>query len=286
MATYRQVQLSFWTDSYIADNFSAEDKYFYLYALTNLHTTLCGCYEVSEKQIAKEMGYSVESVEAILDRFEKSFNLIRYDKKTKELLILNWSKYNWTSSPKFRPPLERSIEEVKNTAFKDYLIDLLNGEDTTDFRYRIDTVSEEDSNIRYPIDTTVTVTDTVNSSNSINSINIEDVNKEKDVKKRVRKKYEDTPEFEAFWNAYPKVKQKSKQEAREAFAKVDVPLQTLLDALEVQKKSHDWTKEGGQYIPYPAKWLNKRRWEDATDTTQQTDRYANLRRLMEECEDE
>ena len=275
MATYRQVQLSFWTDSFIADNFSAEDKYFYLYALTNLHTSLCGCYEVSEKQIAKEMGYSVESVEAILDRFEKSFNLIRYDKKTKELLILNWSKYNWTSSPKFRPPLERSIEEVKNTNFKDYLMDLLNGEDTTDFRYRIDTVSEKDSDVRYPTDTTVNVTDTV-IVNSSNSTNI--------VKKRVRKKYEDTPEFEAFWNAYPK--QKAKTEAREAFAKVDVPLQTLLDALEIQKKSHDWTKEGGQYIPYPAKWLNKRRWEDATDTTQQTDRYANLRRLMEECEDE
>ena len=275
MATYRQVQLSFWTDSFISDNFSAEDKYFYLYALTNLHTSLCGCYEVSEKQIAKEMGYSIESVEAILDRFEKNFNLIRYDKKTKELLMLNWSKYNWTSSPKFRPPLERSIEEVKNTNFKDYLMDLLNGEDTTDFRYRIDTVSEKDSDVRYPTDTTVNVTDTVivNSSNSTNV-----------VKKRVRKKYEDTPEFEAFWNAYPK--QKAKTEAREAFAKVDVPLQTLLDALEVQKKSHDWTKEGGQYIPYPAKWLNKRRWEDATDTTQQTDRYANLRRLMEECEDE
>ena len=280
MATYRQVQLSFWTDSFIADNFSAEDKYFYLYALTNLHTSLCGCYEVSEKQIAKEMGYSVESVEAILDRFEKNFNLIRYDKKSKELLLLNWSKYNWTSSPKFRPPLERSIEEVKNTDFRNFLVDLLNGEDTSDFRYRIDTVSEKDSDVRYPTDTTVNVnvTDTVivNSSNSTNV-----------VKKRVRKKYEDTPEFEAFWNAYPKVKQKSKQEAREAFAKVDVPLQTLLDALEIQKKSHDWQKEGGQYIPYPAKWLNKRRWEDSMDAnTQETDRYANLRRLAEEFDDE
>lgn len=277
MATYRQVQLSFWTDSFISDNFSAEDKYFYLYALTNLHTSLCGCYEVSEKQIAKEMGYSVESVEAILDRFEKNFNLIRYDKKSKELLLLNWSKYNWTSSPKFRPPLERSIEEVKNTDFRNFLVDLLNGEDTSDFRYRIDTVSEKDSDTIYPTDTTVNVTGTV-TVNSPKSTN--------EVKKRVRKKYEDTPEFEAFWNAYPKVKQKSKQEAREAFAKVDVPLQTLLDALEIQKRSHDWQKDGGQYIPYPAKWLNKRRWEDATDTTQQTDRYANLRKLAEEFDDE
>ena len=68
---------------------------------------------------------------------------------------------------------------------------------------------------------------------------------------------------------------------------MDVPLQTLLDALEVQKRSNDWTKDGGQYIPYPAKWLNKRRWEDSMDAKPiETDRYANLRRLAEEFDDE
>lgn len=288
MAIYRQVMLTFWTDSFINDNFSAEDKYFYLYLLTNLHTNLCGCYEVSEKQIAKEMGYSLESIEAILDRFTKTYDLIRYNRVTKELLVLKWSKYNWNASSRFRVAVENELEKVKDESFRDYLEKLLDGEEIDKKIYPIDRVMSENANPNNPIDTTVTVTvtDTVNSSNSINSINIEEVDKEKKVKSRVRKKYEDTPEFEAFWNAYPKVKQKSKQEAREAFAKVDVPLQTLLDALEIQKKSHDWTKEGGQYIPYPAKWLNKRRWEDATDTTQQTDRYANLRRLMEECEDE
>ena len=286
MAIYRQVMLTFWTDSFINDNFSAEDKYFYLYLLTNLHTNLCGCYEVSEKQIAKEMGYSLESIEAILDRFTKTYDLIRYNRVTKELLVLKWSKYNWNASSRFRVAVENELEKVKDDSFRIYLEKLLDGEEIDKRIYPIDRVMSENTNSITPIDTTVTVTDTVNvnSSNSINSINIEDVNKEKEVKKRVRKKYEDTPEFEAFWNAYPK--QKAKTEAREAFAKVDVPLQTLLDALEIQKKSHDWQKEGGQYIPYPAKWLNKRRWEDATDTTQQTDRYANLRRLMEECEDE
>lgn len=33
-------------------------------------------------------------------------------------------------------------------------------------------------------------------------------------------------------------------------------------ALERQKRSRDWTKEGGQFVPYPATWLNQRRWED------------------------
>lgn len=271
MATYRQVKLSFWTDPLVSDNFSAEDKYFFLYLLTNLHTNLCGCYEVSKTQVAKEMGYSEETINSVIDRFENKYNLIRYDKKTYELLILNWSKHNWTESPKFRKLIEKEIESIKDKEFREYLMGIFNGEDAEIYPISTsDTVSEvPDTSLLVSVSNTI-----VNSSNSTNV-----------VKKRVRKKYEDTPEFEAFWNAYPK--QKAKTEAREAFAKVDVPLQTLLDALEVQKRSNDWTKDGGQYIPYPAKWLNKRRWEDSMDAKPiETDRYANLRRLAEEFDDE
>lgn len=67
-------------------------------------------------------------------------------------------------------------------------------------------------------------------------------------------------EFNTFWAAYPK--KNAKLNAQKAFAKVDVPLNVLLDALERQKASWDWQKEGGKYIPLPATWLNGRRWED------------------------
>ena len=46
MAIYRNVSMSFWTDSKVADDFTAEDRYFYLYLFTNPHTNLCGCYEI------------------------------------------------------------------------------------------------------------------------------------------------------------------------------------------------------------------------------------------------
>ena len=67
-------------------------------------------------------------------------------------------------------------------------------------------------------------------------------------------------DFDLFWAAYPK--KKAKQDARKAFAKVDVPLTVLLDALSEHKKSGEWMKGGGKYIPYPATWLNGQRWED------------------------
>lgn len=67
-------------------------------------------------------------------------------------------------------------------------------------------------------------------------------------------------EFAEFWSAYPtKV---GKQPARKAFDKVKVPVKTLVDAIERQKCSSQWSKDGGQYIPNPATWLNQQRWED------------------------
>lgn len=33
-------------------------------------------------------------------------------------------------------------------------------------------------------------------------------------------------------------------------------------ALEAAKKCDQWRKDNGQFIPYPATWLNQERWED------------------------
>ncbi len=69
--------------------------------------------------------------------------------------------------------------------------------------------------------------------------------------------------FKEFWAAYPR--KKSKATAERAWAKIrpGEELQAeILAALEQAKQSQDWQKEGGQYIPYPATWLNARGWED------------------------
>ena len=75
--------------------------------------------------------------------------------------------------------------------------------------------------------------------------------------------------FETFWDAYPKKKDKAK--AQKAFAKLrvnDELLNEMLSAIENQKKSDEWTRGGGQFIPYPSSCLNGRRWEDETDNRQ------------------
>ena len=68
--------------------------------------------------------------------------------------------------------------------------------------------------------------------------------------------------FEIFWKSYPR--KKAKQTAERAFHKKVKPeqFQAIMKALEAQKRSADWQKDGGKYIPYPATWLNGERWED------------------------
>lgn len=69
--------------------------------------------------------------------------------------------------------------------------------------------------------------------------------------------------FASFWEQYPK--KVAKPQALKAWKKIKPAGQILADlmaALEKQKASADWLKDGGQFIPHPASWLNGRRWED------------------------
>ena len=155
MGIYRQVASTFWTDTKVADDFTVEDRYLYLYLITNPHTNLSGCYEVSFRQMSYETGLTAKQIEASIKRMSEELNVIRYSKDTKEVLLLHWYKYNWTASEKFRKPLLSFISAIKEPSFKDYLMDIYNNEDDISFpEYGIDTVSDEG---RYPIDTSVSV---------------------------------------------------------------------------------------------------------------------------------
>lgn len=130
MAIYRNVQLSFWTDNKIEDDFTPEDKFFYLYLLTNPQTNICGCYEVSYNQMCNQTGYNKDTINKLLDRFENVHKMIKYSKDTKEILILNWHKYNWSNSKDTIKGVLKVAEHIKYKPFKDYVKRVLTGSAT------------------------------------------------------------------------------------------------------------------------------------------------------------
>lgn len=69
--------------------------------------------------------------------------------------------------------------------------------------------------------------------------------------------------FEQFWVAYPK--KQSKGDAERAWDKLNPDerlAEQILQAVQRAKTSDQWTKEGGQFIPYPATWLRGKGWLD------------------------
>jgi hypothetical protein len=79
---------------------------------------------------------------------------------------------------------------------------------------------------------------------------------------------EDIYPFDDFWTAYPK--KKAKEAAKKAWVKLkpDEALgKTIIQAVLESAKTQDWKKENGKYIPYPATYLNGKRWEDEGNDT-------------------
>ena len=72
--------------------------------------------------------------------------------------------------------------------------------------------------------------------------------------------------FAQFWASYPR--KVGKSEARKAWSKLKVTSETfeqIKSGLEAWKLCSQWAKDNGDFIPYPATWLNGHRWEDAPD---------------------
>ena len=97
----------------------------------------------------------------------------------------------------------------------------------------------------------------------------------------------DVEGFNKFWSAYPKKRNKGK--AEEAFKKAmksclgskEEFLQSILAAVARAEKSADWQKDNGQYIPYPATWLNAKGWEDEIrDEQKQKEKFPSRGRRL------
>lgn len=89
-----------------------QEKYFYLYLLTNHHTNHIGIYQISKKQIAYDLGYSIEVVHSLMEQFTLHHKLIRYNPEVRKLAIQNWGRHNLYNDSK--PVLDCIFSELKD----------------------------------------------------------------------------------------------------------------------------------------------------------------------------
>ncbi len=80
-------------------------------------------------------------------------------------------------------------------------------------------------------------------------------------------KNENDPEqvtFEDFWASYPR--RQKRKDAEAAWKRIDPRKRSaILKGVEAWKRSEQWNRDGGQYIPLPTSFLNGERWEDEVE---------------------
>lgn len=129
MAIFRKVHVQFWSDVFI-QSLTPEQKFFFLYLLTNERTKQCGIYEITTRQISYDTGYNVETINKLIDFFE-GVGKILFSRQTNEIAIKNWDKYNSSRSPDVQRLVNKELKSIKNIK----LIEWLQSVDTVSPQY-------------------------------------------------------------------------------------------------------------------------------------------------------
>ena len=112
----------------------------------------------------------------------------------------------------------------------------------------------------------VNVNDNVNDNVNVNVLSKDNELNNRDINISCSKDEKNESIFESFWKVYPRKvgKEKCRNWFKSHKPKEDL-VQKMIEAVEVQKKSKQWSDP--QYIPHPYTWLNQGRWEDELTPT-------------------
>lgn len=178
MAIYRYVRTEFWKDAKVLEEMTPEDKLFFLYILTNTNTTQIGIYKIPKKQIGFELGYSTETINTLIDRFENYYKILKYNPETRELAIRMWGKYNLNKGGKpILDCIKKEIREVKDKTLLAYVAENILKED---IKIEFEKLIDDTYNDTFDKDSTISIQ--------------KEKEKEKENKKEKQKEYENEDE--------------------------------------------------------------------------------------------
>jgi hypothetical protein len=115
MSMYKQIQEKFWQSDFVLE-LKPEERYFYMYLITNTMTTHCGVYKFNLKLAELETGLTPEVIEKHLSTFESRGKIV-ISKTSKEIMIVNWFKHNFKSNKKTIASINKELKEVKDKEF-------------------------------------------------------------------------------------------------------------------------------------------------------------------------
>jgi hypothetical protein len=242
---YRTIDAAFWTDQKIR-KLSPEGRLLFLYLITNPHTHVSGLYYLPLLIAEHESGLSKAHLKSSLESLSKS-GLCRYDHDAELILVKKMFRFQGRGLKNTLSAARHLSEDVH----KSFLIN--------EFLVIYPEVSQHMKNR-----VSHTLSDTVSKFGTPEQEQETNPEQEPPIVPQGVTSVTETypPDFQEFWKSYPKAVGKGAAFKAWKNAKVNGELPVLLAAIASQKKSPQWTRDNGQFIPHPATWLNQRRWQD------------------------
>jgi hypothetical protein len=131
VATQRYISTSFWDDPWIR-KLTSDDRYLYLYFLTNPLTNIAGVYQIGIDRIAFDTGFTEKEASDIIKRFEEAGKAYYYHE---EFMILpTWPKHQkWVTHSKINAGIKACLEKLSP--------DLISFLKSIGYRYPMDSLS-------------------------------------------------------------------------------------------------------------------------------------------------
>lgn len=262
MEVFTKVERGYWQDEFILE-LTPEQKFFYLYLMTNNKVNTLGAYVFPLTMSTVELGYNKETVLKLLDHFAQVGKVI-WDETTKEVFLLNWPKRNWNRKTATLRALKKDFDALKSPMLREKISALLSA--FSDGEAIDDTEEQKGTN-----GNNEKQKETNGNNGDILAGRIE--NREKRIENREKEKEKEKEDggtvfdaaaaFEIFYNAYPN--KKNVKTARTRWEKMKVTpelFREIMEGLKRAKNSQEWTKDDSAYIPHPATWLNGEGWKN------------------------
>lgn len=256
MEVFTKVERGYWQDEFILE-LTPEQKFFYLYLMTNNKVNTLGAYVFPLTMSTVELGYNKETVLKLLDHFAQVGKII-WDETTKEVFLLNWPKRNWNRKTATLRALKKDFDALKSPVLRETVALLFNDFSCEKAQEQSGTIGNNEEQ-----------KGTNGDNEDILAGRIE--NREKRIENREKKKenedvgteFDAAAAFEIFYKAYPN--KKNVKTARTRWEKMKVTpelFREIMEGLKRAKNSQEWTKDDSAYIPHPATWLNGEGWKN------------------------
>lgn len=267
VADFRAIYTKFWRDPEI-NALTPEDRYFFLYLLTNPETTSCGIYQTTVNHMIADTGYNAETIHKLLNHLQ-DLGKIQWNPEQCEVYIKNWIRWNAPKNPSMRDKVVKDLAYVKTPEFREEFIRI-----ATELGHQLDTVSTPSTH--RPARGNGNGNGNRNNTNQggacspdLNGGGTKPKNQPRfpylsELPKLNARDYDYPDEFERFWAEYPRPKEKAA-----AYKKWRVPVTDGVPPEQITNGARGYAAEcrnrEKRHIKLPTTWLNNRCWTDCID---------------------